>query len=956
MILVVIMEAGVLYAKNVSSSTHKNKKLDMLFYEGLNAYLNRDFKTATLKWRDVLQIDPDYKKVQIYFEKAYAKYTKMERYFYQGLDKFNKREYRRAIIDFKKTLFINPRHKKALYYLKLCYEKLKVHLKIMDGPTADAEEINDVKLTTDASIHLYACGFDGDNKFVGTVPVRWETTGTLDVITNTNFVSELVFSPKTADTEGKIKVFLANSFPDETGIIKVSKGKLAYIKLYTQPGAQGRLITNINLTADTNIIIFAAGFDGKNEYISDISASWKFEIDSFNYSAKNSSSFKLHSTRVGTGKLTVMAKNGVKVVLTNISVSPGRLKYIQIEDLPDGSGSKVGDLTLSTDDAKILYSIGYDNYFNLIGAVKADWTATGSLHIKSQKNKDFIILKSLEPNTSGKIKAVKPGIEPAYTGIIKILPGRVSFILISTNRNNNTYKRLSSITCKAGNNIKLFSGGFDRKHNFVAPINVFWKVNKSKISLSKSINLVFTNANKNVVVTATHPSDSKITDKLNIVILPDSVNKLVVSVSNRIKYEKFYNITADSNLKIFAYYVDKYGNFVKPAETDWELLGLKGRIVPDRGSNAVFYPEITGKGIIKAVSYYSNSVFSNYINIKVKHGKPSKIVFYNNNNIPVKSVFSNIMFSRNIFKSVLADKFGNYITNIKGNWTVYTNGSLHSSADNVDKIEVICNNSVSNGLINFVSYDSNFNAALRFRIKYPVFKFVTIFSYSNNSVCTDIELGYHKKIKLKAVAVDSNYKELFPLDVKWRTSENYNSLRYVEGITNVLYGSLAESKEFLIITNKLIGSRKVAAIKVGKPVVIVTQKSNLIASKKVVFYNVFVGDTLGKIVSKVFVLPYKWKYVYPFVQAVAEYNKIKDMNLIYPKETLYIPYFTVDKITTKEKLAERLFGDRRKANLLINYKKNYTNIIKPGDKIIIKNTGFISTGSVNVIIEQKIEK
>ncbi len=958
-ILLFFSLVGVLIIHNLAAQnsivSNDKKYYDNMFNKGLKAYIYRDFQKATLIWKQLLLENPNYTKAKLYFEKAFTKYTIMQKNFYEGLKWFDKKEYRKAIKYFKRTLFINPRHKDAIFYLKLCYEKLRVHLKITDGTNENANEIKDINMTTDDVLELYTIGFDGDNRYVGPVDVKWKSTGTLDPINNTNLTYHISFAPSTPDTSGKIKVTFGNSYPDETGVIKVSQGALSYVKIYSQPGKKGYIVTNINISCDSNILLYAAGFDKKGKYIGDVPLKWQIKVDDFVVEEKDTSVFNFYSHKSGKGYLKAIAKNGFVVTISNIYVKPGKLNFIQIEKSPDGEGTAVGDITITVNDILPLYAVGYDKYWNFIGTIPVDWSSSGYLQKIDKKNRRTLLFKPNSPNVFGRI-IIKKGNLKNSTGIIKVIPGATEYIIVTTNRKP-VYKKYNKLSVTAGKKINLYASGFDSKKNFVKLFNVNWniKINdkKQKINYKKEINLIFTNTSDNVYISLSYPDKNiKVQKNLKLIIIPSNIVDVAISdKENEISFSQEYIIKADSNKTFYAYFVDKFGNIVKKGKVKWKLENVNGKLKNNSDSQVTFLPDKVSMGKLIVTTFISNNSFTKSVNIRVVPASPDHILFSKNNNLLINnSSFTDIMYNSILLNSFLSDKKNNIITNIKGEWELFYNHNIKTYS-NVSLIKLTFTNQVTNGKIKFLSKEFALSNSLNFIIKYPEIAKVKILNFTNNLILSNIILKYGRNLKVKSIAFDSSNRILYPVTVFWKSKDN-DILKYKYGITNVITGNKGGLETTIILSNKIIGAREVAKLKILSPQIVVEEIPVKIESKKVVIYNIYIGDTLGKIVSRLLKIPYKWKYVYPYIEAIADYNKIKDMNLIFPREKLYIPYFNVDNNIKKEDLALKLFNDKRKSNLIIIFNKE-KDLITPEDKVIIKDPRFIRSGKLEFILKKK---
>lgn len=754
LVLIVFLYVPNVYAVRASKGIgEKDKIIDQYFMEGINFYLKRDFKNASELWKKVLELQPTHNRAKIYFEKAFQKYQDMEINFYHGLYYFTKEKYNDAIKYFKKTLLINPKHKKAIYYLELDYKFLQVNLKIVQKPEKGAPEVKSLNITTDDEIILYAIGYDGLNQYLGLIKVNWKSTGTLDSIFQKEKTASIKFALDTFDTSGFIIAFLNKEIKTQTGKINVKKGKLKYVKIMDSPdfiGKNVQAIETIDIPAGKIKKLYAAGFDKKDIYIGDVPVNWKTVGGIDKIKLRNSSELSFQSKQAGKGRIVARAKNKFVVIISNVTVCPGKLSYLQIEDAKADKGKEIYDIQLTTDDTKIFYSVGYDAFDNLIGNIEARWYTTGTLEQFNTYNMKTFTFSPKTADVYGTIKAEKPGVIGDETGIIKILPGKAEKIYVIKTPGKNA-AALKKLIIKAGEKKKIFSAGFNEDNRFLKLYNVKWKIQSEKIlrEIKKNtVNLHYSKAPQDIIINLYHPR------------------------------------------------IDCQTNFIVSV-------------------------------------------------------------------IPAKM-----------------DKIG-------------------------------------------------------------------LMSISDNILITNIILGYHKKVKLRTVALDKMYNYIKDIEANWQIPGKMEILKDDYSITNVLTGTEGEFTGKIILTEDSLNPFQGTIKILSQKLITTTVSTKEFESKNIVLYYVYNGDTFSKIMVKTLKFPYKWKKIYKYIKAICEYNKIENIDLIFPKQAIAIPYYQVNKKITIKELAKELFNNEAKEENIIIYKKK-GKIITPEDKVLIIDEEFLRTGHMKV--------
>lgn len=436
-IFIIVLKIIVIFSLSVNMSIKKEKieevkkeeelkesqidKIWKCYQNGVVYYYKQDYGRACENFRKFLDKYPSNKRINMMFQDAFSKYQKIEVNFIQAKALIEDHFYSEAIPFLNEVLNVEPNNKDALNYLFECYKKIEITIKILDKPSITGNEIKDITISPDEELKFYAVGYDKNNSFIGPVRVKWHTTGTLNKIKNSGLSSSLNFSPVIANKKGTVKAVALKKNFTQTGKIKVTKSKLSYFKVQAILDLSEDEIEDITLKAGEKIRLYAHGFDKNDQYIGVIPVQWE-ATGVKKYFKKYISSFFYVSKKAGKGRLFIKAKNGKRKSI-DISVLPGKVAYIQIEDSLKGKGQEVLFLRLKLGDKFVFYAAGYDKYFNFVDNVSVNWSTEPFLEPVKKYNSVKFEFSSELPYIRGKIVIEKEGISGDKTGFISIYPG-----------------------------------------------------------------------------------------------------------------------------------------------------------------------------------------------------------------------------------------------------------------------------------------------------------------------------------------------------------------------------------------------------------------------------------------------------------------------------------------------------------------------------------------------------
>ncbi len=145
-------------------------------------------------------------------------------------------------------------------------------IKILSGPNNETTEVGATTLASGQTLEVHAAGFDADDNYITDLSANWSMVGAIGTVAPPSGISTTFTA--SASGSGSIRATAAGNLEDVAGPITVIPGGVAKIVLRTAPNGGGTPLNNLNMTADQDAIVYAAGYDAGNTFLGDVNVTW----------------------------------------------------------------------------------------------------------------------------------------------------------------------------------------------------------------------------------------------------------------------------------------------------------------------------------------------------------------------------------------------------------------------------------------------------------------------------------------------------------------------------------------------------------------------------------------------------------------------------------------------------------------------------------------------------------
>jgi hypothetical protein len=304
-------------------------------------------------------------------------------------------------------------------------------------------------LVPGASITVFAIARDASNNFVANVV---GSPWTLENITGGVVQGNLVpgVTGKSATFTGNIigsaniKAISGALVTTSSGLITVITGAPVTVRVETAPNASGVVVPAQLVASGASVTVYANTRDAANNFVTNVASAWVMENLTSGVAAGDlvpsvdgkSAVFTGHV--VGTGNIRATSGTLVSTPSGALAVIPGPAAKVRVESAANGSGVVIPALSLSSGSSITVFSISRDASNNFISNVAVSaWTTenvTGGVVagdlVPSVDTKSATFTAHVTGSAS--IKATSGVLTPTTSGIITVIPGAATKIIVET--------------------------------------------------------------------------------------------------------------------------------------------------------------------------------------------------------------------------------------------------------------------------------------------------------------------------------------------------------------------------------------------------------------------------------------------------------------------------------------------------------------------------------------------
>ncbi len=466
-------------------------------------------------------------------------------------------------------------------------------------------------VTAGATVTGFAIQRDGSGTFLANIAATWSLTNVTGGVVNGDLVvaadsKSVIF---TGHIVGAATIrAVSNVLTGNSGALTVVASVVpASVTVETAANGSGLVIAAQNIAAGTAVTGFAIQRDGSGNFISNTAASWSLtavggDVGGSLVPAPDSKSAVFTAQALGALQLTAVA-GGLTGSSGTLTVIPGGVSAITLENAANGSGSSIGAENISAGSSQVAFAIQRDAFGNFIANVAATWSllnVTGGVInsdlVPAGDNKSATFTAHVIGTVN--MKGVAGGLI-GTSGTLTIVAGTPTSLNVETSANGN-----GAVLAAQNVNLNSSATGFaiqrDASNNFVANIAATWSLTNVTGGVVNG-DLVVAGDSKSAVFTAHVAGSAKVSAAatgLNGVsgtltaVVPTFIT-IETAANGTGTPVGAQNLASGTTITAFAIQRDISGTFLANVAGTWTLSNLTGGVV-----NGDLVPAVDGKSAV----------------------------------------------------------------------------------------------------------------------------------------------------------------------------------------------------------------------------------------------------------------------------------------------------------------------------------------------------------------------
>jgi hypothetical protein len=316
------------------------------------------------------------------------------------------------------------------------------YIQINDGPdgggTNLCDPVNYPSYPVGYITNYYGGYYNSTAGFIGPVPggATWDSNDTAIVTVGSPGISSTITCSNSNFGTVTITLLDGTGYSNTTQVT-VLDVTIDYIQIRSQPGGAGLDLGDPanyqTFPVGHQTMFYAAAFNHTQGYIGDVTVSWLSFDDTIVSVTTPGSSTNIMSTSTDGGITTIRINDGTNNNITQITVLPPSVDYVQIRSAPDGGGSVVVNSTHPVGGSGVLYGAQYNYTTGFLGNVPffSTWTSDADSIVTVNSPSSYTIYTCNDTNYGTVVITLDDGSGHTNTTEVTVLVPTRDYVVIT---------------------------------------------------------------------------------------------------------------------------------------------------------------------------------------------------------------------------------------------------------------------------------------------------------------------------------------------------------------------------------------------------------------------------------------------------------------------------------------------------------------------------------------------